>query len=88
MAWIQIVKERAPNRSRTLFQVAQVAQLSKLLKSIEQLDFPLPAYYAQPLVPAGLFQPGSRGAPPRMLFMLLKLILTVRLTRALTAPNV
>jgi hypothetical protein len=35
---IQIVKERASKQGRTLFQVAQVAQLSKLLKSSEQLD--------------------------------------------------
>jgi hypothetical protein len=36
---IRIVKERATNRSRTLFQVAQVAQFEQLAQIVsEQLD--------------------------------------------------
>ncbi len=70
----QIVKERASTRSPTLFQLAQVAQVSKLLKSSEQLDLPLPACHTQPLVPAALFQSASRGAAPHTYFMLLKLV--------------
>jgi hypothetical protein len=72
-AVLRIVKERRSKSGPNFNQVAQVAQLSKLLKSIEQHDGSLLTRHIQGPVSAGLFNRGHGGEPHRKYFKLLKL---------------